>query len=177
MHSSHYTNITVVRPLLGYVHKDLALGSFIIIVMSFRRRVLTISSLQVRSIRGELDRTMPYNLRFNPQIYLPSSLLCSTDYNNWFTISIKTLAYRIRPCVATITVTNNSNNNNSTTLDDTFVSIFIHFGLFNHLQCITKTLTLPTLGLPPMRVLFFLQLSLSLCTRSCMHACCSFASC
>jgi hypothetical protein len=44
-------------------------------------------------------------------------------------------------------------------LYDTCVSLFIYIGLFSHLQCITKTLTLPTLGLPP------------------MHACCSSSSC
>jgi hypothetical protein len=42
MHSSHYIYITVVHPLLGYVHKDLALGSFIMMVLHLQCRVLTI---------------------------------------------------------------------------------------------------------------------------------------
>jgi hypothetical protein len=41
MHSSHYTDITVVHPLLGYIQKDLALGSFIMIVLHLHRRALT----------------------------------------------------------------------------------------------------------------------------------------
>jgi hypothetical protein len=44
-------------------------------------------------------------------------------------------------------------------LYDTCISLFIYIRLFSHLQCITQTVTLPMLGLPP------------------MHACCSSSSC
>jgi hypothetical protein len=33
MHSSHYIDITMVHPLLGYAHKDLSLGSLIMVVL------------------------------------------------------------------------------------------------------------------------------------------------
>jgi hypothetical protein len=57
---------------------------------------------------------------------------------------------------------NNTNNPSYTNfqhktvkpLHDTYVSIFIHFNIFSRLQIITKTLTLPMLGLPPMHVCF-----------------------
>jgi hypothetical protein len=49
-------------------------------------------------------------------------------------------------------------------------AIFIHFGLFSHLQNITKTLTLLTLGFSPMHVLFFLQLSLP-AVHAFLHSC------
>jgi hypothetical protein len=59
-----------------------------------------------------------------------------------------------------MTTTTTTNQEKEKPPYDTFVSIFIHFGLFSHLQNITKTLTLLMLGFYPMRVLFFLQLSL-----------------
>jgi hypothetical protein len=40
MHSSHNTDVTVVHPLLGYVHKYFALSSSIIVVLSLQRRAL-----------------------------------------------------------------------------------------------------------------------------------------
>ena len=59
------------------------------------------------------------------------------------------------------------------TLYYNYISIFISIGIFIHLQCITKTLTLPTLGLPPMCVCCSSsQLSLPLCTFSCMRTRC-----
>jgi hypothetical protein len=54
-------------------------------------------------------------------------------------------------------------------LYDTYVSIFISIGLFSHLQCITKTLTLPMLGLPPMRV--------CCSSSSCRFPCARFLAC
>ena len=57
MHSSHYKGITMVHPLLGYIHKDLALGSFIMAVLQFSRLALTTLLRWVRSLWGELDHT------------------------------------------------------------------------------------------------------------------------
>jgi hypothetical protein len=40
IHSSHNTDVTVVHPLLGYVHKVLALGSFIMVFPHPQSRTL-----------------------------------------------------------------------------------------------------------------------------------------
>jgi len=80
MHSSNYIDVTVVHPLLGYVHKDLALVSFIMVVQHIQRRVFTILLGWVICIGGELDRTRPLILRPNPQD-LPSLISSiSTTY-------------------------------------------------------------------------------------------------
>jgi hypothetical protein len=82
MHSSYYEDITMVHPLPGYVHKDLALGSSIMAVLHLQHCVLTILLRWVRYVLGELDRTKLPNLRSNPQIFLLSSILISTTYKN-----------------------------------------------------------------------------------------------
>jgi len=70
-------------PLLGYVHKDLALGSFIVVVLDFLVPC-AYSGLQkwVRSMWGKLDRTRLYSLWSNPHIYLPSYLFLLNSLQN-----------------------------------------------------------------------------------------------
>jgi hypothetical protein len=75
--TSHNTYIIVVHPLLGYIHKDLALGYFIMIIMHLQRRALTTLPRHVRSIWGRLYRTRLLYLWSNPE-YLPSLILYSS---------------------------------------------------------------------------------------------------
>jgi hypothetical protein len=72
----------MVHPLLGYVHKDLALVSCIMIVLHFSApRAYNSPQNWVRSMRGELDHTRLHGLWSNPQIHLSLGLLFSTAYN------------------------------------------------------------------------------------------------
>jgi hypothetical protein len=139
----------MVHPLLGYVHKDLALGSCIMIVLQFWHLALTILHKNwVRSMRGELDRTRLHDLWSNPQIYLSSGLPCSTTYK----ISLYRSEHYRRNLLTT--------TNELSYMILPYLYLYIS-GSSAFFPNITKTLTLLTLGIFPIRVFLLLQLSLS----------------
>ena len=95
MHSSHYTGITVVHPLLGYVHKYSALRSLIMAVLQFSHLTLTILLKWVGSLWGKLDHTRLHSLWSNPQnpplIFLLAQLLIRIVLSSKLDPYIKTI--------------------------------------------------------------------------------------
>jgi hypothetical protein len=141
MHASYNTGVTVVHPLLGYVHKDLALGPSIIVFSLLQCRAHYNSSQLGKIYMRQLDRTTILSLRSNPQD-LPSPILSSST------------AYKIRSYNKILHIDSLQQHSTiailslSLSLQQLYLYVFGSSTITVH----SKTLTLPSLGLPCMRV-------------------------
>ena len=152
----------MVHPLLGYVHKDLALGSLIMEVLQFSCLMLTTLLRWVRSLWGELDRTKLHGLWSNPQNLPPLFLLA--QFLTKVVLSSKHYIKIIGPYIGS------KPNFLWTLLWYLCIYIYIYRALQPFTQNLTKTLTLLSLGLPSLHVFFA---SFHLPPPSCMRVCCA----